>query len=289
MARNYLTRFGKVGQFIGNFGLLRPALGKFYNDNGFFLASGIAFNIFLYLIPLILLLSAIIAAYLYNEREVFDHIRSYFKNVSPVVDEEITRDLMELIENRRIVGIVGILGLVWFSTFVFGSIRIALEIVFRVENSRTIWRGIGVDLMMIGLVGVLLLLSLILSSFVTVIQSYDEVIPVEIGPTLQWILKYTIPFLLSFLMFFLIYRIIPNRELHFGPMFQASLFTGLLWELAKHLFAWYIAHFAEYSLFYGSLSALVISVVWVYVSSVILVLGGEFAYMLEEHRERVPV
>ena len=67
-----------------------------------------------------------------------------------------------------------------------------------------------------------------------------------IGPTIQWILKYLLPFSLTVCMFFLIYKIIPNRRVHLKLALQAALFAGLLWELAKHLFTWYIAHLAEY-------------------------------------------
>ena len=87
-------------------------------------------------------------------------------------------------------------------------------------------------------------------------------------------------------MFLLIYKIIPTKRVHFNSALQAALFTGLLWELAKHLFAWYILHLAEYSIFYGSLSTLIVFVLWIYYSSMILVVGGEFAYFLEEDRQK---
>jgi membrane protein len=89
-------------------------------------------------------------------------------------------------------------------------------------------------------------------------------------------------------MFVLIYKIIPNKRIHFSSALQAALFTSLLWELAKHLFGWYVVHLARYSIFYGSLSTLVIFIFWVYYSSTILVLGGEFAHFLEESRQRSP-
>jgi membrane protein len=109
---------------------------------------------------------------------------------------------------------------------------------------------------------------------------------VAIGPTIQWILKYLLPFWLTCCMFFLIFKIIPNKRIHFKSALQAALFTGLLWELAKHLFAWYVVHLAGYSIFYGSLSTLIVFVLWVYYSSTILIVGGEFAYFLEEDRQK---
>jgi membrane protein len=286
MKRIYSTRFKRLKKILRNFGLLWQALRKFNDDNGFFLSSGVAFNILINLIPFIMLLLALVGAYLYNDQEVLNHIRAYFTEIAPTLDPKIMKNLMDVIQSRQVVGILGFVGLLWFSTWVFGSLRIALNIVFRVEKSRGMLRGIGIDLFMILLVGILLLVSMILSPLVTFLQSYRGQIPVAIGPTIQWILKYLIPFFLTCCMFFLIYKIIPNKRVHFKSALQAALFTALLWEMAKHLFGWYVVHLARYSIFYGSLSTLVIFVLWVYYSSTILVVGGEFAYFLEEDRQR---
>ncbi len=278
-------RFKKLKKIIRDFGLLLwQALRKFYDDNGFFLSSGITFYILINLIPFIMLLLALVGTYLYNDQEVLNHIRAYFRDVAPALDPKIMKSLTDVIQNRQIVGVLGSVGLVWFSTWVFKSLRIVLNIVFRVEKSRGILRGIGLDLFMIVLAGILLFVSMILSSVVTFLQGYQGQIPVVIGPTIQWILKYLLPFFLTVGMFFLIYKIIPNKGVRFKSAFQAALFTGLLWELAKHLFGWYVLHLAKYSIFYGSLSTLAIFVFWVYYSSTILVVGAEFAYFLEEDR-----
>jgi membrane protein len=286
MQRTHSMRFKRLKKVLKNFGLLWPALKKFNDDNGFFLSSGIAFNILINLIPFILLISALVGTYLYNDQEVLDHLRAYFRDVAPALDPKIMGSLMDLIENRQIVGILGFVGLLWFSTWVFSSLRIALNIVSRTEKSRGMLQGIGIDLLMIFLVGILLLVSMILSSVLPFLQSYQGRISVAIGPTIQWILKYLLPFFLTYCMFFLIYKIIPNKRVHFKSALQAALFSSLLWEVAKHLFAWYVVHLAEYSIFYGSLSTLVVFVLWVYYSVTVLVVGGEFAYFLEEDRQK---
>jgi membrane protein len=279
-------RFKLLKKGLKDFGLLWQALRKFNGDNGFFLSSGIAFNILINLIPFIMLLLALVGTYLYNDQDVLHHIRAYFREAAPALDPKIMENLADVMKNRQIVGILGFVGLLWISTWVFGSLRIVLNIVFRVEKSQGMLQGIGVDLLMILLVGSLLLVSMILSSAVTFLQGYQDRILVAIGPTIQWILKYLLPFFLTYFMFVLIYKIIPHRRIHFSSALQAALFAGLLYELAKHLFAWYVVHLARYSIFYGSLSTLVIFVLWVYYSSTILVVGGEFAYFLEEDRQR---
>jgi len=282
-------RFKQLKKIFKNFGLLWQALKKFNGDNGFFLSSGIAFNVLINLLPFIMLLLALVGTYLYNAQEVLNHIRAYFRDVAPTVDPKIMGNLMDLIQKRRLVGILGFAGLLWTSTWVFSSLRIALNIVFRAQKSQGMLRGIGVDLLMIVLVGILLLVSMILSPVVMFLQSYQGQIPVAMGPTIQWILKYLLPFFLTCCMFSLIYKIIPNKRVHIKSALQAALFASLLWELAKHLFAWYVVHLPMYSILYGSLSTLVIFVLWVYYSSTILIVGGEFAYFLEEDRQRSKV
>jgi membrane protein len=289
MKRIHSMRFKPLKKIVKNFGLLWLALKKFNDDNGFFLSSGITFNILINLIPFIMLLLALVGTYLYNDQEVLNHIRAYFRGVAPALDPNIMKHLTDVIQNRQVVGILGFAGLLWFSTWVFASLRIALNIVFRVEKSRGMLRGLGIDLLMILLAGILLLVSMVLTSAVTLLQNYQGQIPVAIGPTIQWILKYLLPFLFTYCMFFLIYKIIPNKRVHFKSALQSALFTGLLWELAKHLFGWYVVHLAEYSIFYGSFSTLIIFVLWVYYSSTILVVGGEFTYFLEEDRQGATV
>jgi len=278
-------RFKQFKKILRNFAFIWEAIKKFNRDNGFFLSSGIAFNILVNLIPFIVVLLALAGAYIYNAQEVLNHIRAYFRDVIPALDPKIMKNLIDVIQNRQIMGILGFVSLLWFSTCVFGSLRIALNIVFMVEKSGGIFHRIGIDLLMIYLAGILLLVSMILSSVVIFLQGYQGQIPVAIGPTIQWILKYLLPFFLTVGMFFLIYKIIPNKEVHFKSALQAAIFTGLLWELAKHLFTWYVVHLARYSIFYGSLSTLIVLVLWVYYSSTILIVGGEFAYFLEEDRQ----
>jgi membrane protein len=278
-------RYKRIKRILRDLGLLWPALKKFLEDNGFFLASAIAFNVLVNLIPFIMLLLALVGTYLYNDQEVFHHIRTYLRSTAPTLDPEIMSHLTRVIQNRQIVGILGFIGLLWVSTWVFGSLRIALNIVFHAKKSRGTLRGIGVDILMILLVGIFLLASMILASAVAFLKGYDGWLPITIGPAIRWILKYVISFFFATAMFFVIYKILPNRRVHLRPAFQAALFASLFWEVAKHLFGWYVTHLARYSFFYGSLSTLAILVLWVYYSAVILLVGAEFTYFLEDRRQ----
>ncbi len=272
---------------LSKFGLFWSALKKFDGDHGLFLSSGITFNLLICLVPLILLLLALVGIYLYSDREVLNHIRRYFENAIPSLDPRIMRNILRIIRDRKIVGILGIGGLIWTSTWVFSSLRTALNMIFQVERDRGILRGKAIDLLMILLAGIFLLMSMILTSGITFIQSYRFGPFLSLGPSLRFILKYIIPFFSTFWMCFLIYKIIPNRKIYFKTALQAALFTSLLWEVSKQLFGWYVLHLGRFSMVYGSLSTLAIFFLWIYYSSAILLLGGEVAFLLEKRGDGI--
>ena len=269
------------------FRLFVDALKKFNEDHCFLLSSGIAFALLLCIIPLLLLALALIGTYLFSDQEVLNHISEYLKDMFPSLDPRIRKSILKIVQDRRIVGILGIGGLLWTSTWVFGFLGSALNIIFRVKKGRGLLRGKAVDLFMLFLAGTLLLISMALSSVITLFQGYLFKFPLDIGFIFQPILKYLIPFLLTFCMFFLIYRIAPHKRIHSVIALKATFVASMLWEVAKQLFGWYILHLGRFSVLYGSLATLAIFLLWIYYTSAIFLLGGEIASLLEQ-RNSVP-
>jgi membrane protein len=257
------------------------ALKKFDSDRGFYHSSAIAFNLLICFVPFLLLLLSLIGTYLYSSQEVLSHIRHYLETVAPSLDPKITRNILQITQTRKIVGILGIGGLLWTSTWVFSSLRTALNVIFQVEEGLGIVKGKAIDLLMIFLAGIALLMSMTLTSAITFLQSYRLPAAMNMAPFIHWILKYPIPFFLTFWMFFWVYEIIPRKKVKIGPAFKAALFSSLLWQVAKQLFGWYVRHVGKFSVVYGSLGTITILFFWIYYSSAILLLGGEIAVILE--------
>jgi len=273
---------GRLKKVNGKPHLLLDALKKFDGDHGFLLSSGITFSFLICLIPLTLLLLALTETYLYSSREVLNHISYHLQNVVPSLDPKIMKDIMRIIRHRRIVGVLGIGGLIWTSTWIFSSLRTVLNIVFQVEKGRTILRGKAIDLFMVLLAGIFLIMSMVLTSAITFIQGYHFSPFLDMRPITRFILKYLIPFFFTFCISFLIYKIIPNKKVNFKSALQAAFFTSLFWEVAKQLFGWYVLHLGRFSMVYGSLGTLAIFFLFVYYSSAILILGGEIVFLLEK-------
>ncbi len=269
---------------LGKLRFLWISVKKFDSDHGFFLSAGIAFNLIICLIPFILLLLSIAGAYLYTDREVLRQIRHFLENALPSLDPRIMKNIMRIVHDRNIVGVLGIGGLIWTSTWFFSSLRTAINIVFNTDRNRSVLRGKAIDLLMIILASIFFLASMFLTSAITFIQGYHLKILFEIGPILKFILRYFVPFFFTFCMAFLIYKVIPNRKIHFSVALRSALFTSIMWEMAKQIFGWYILHLGRFSMIYGSLSTLVIFFLWVYYSSIILILGGEVTCLMERRK-----
>jgi membrane protein len=191
---------------------------------------------------------------------------------------------MRIIRHRKIVGVLGVGGLIWSSTWVFSSLRTVLNSVFEIEKDRKFLRGKGIDLFMVFSAGMFLLMSMVLTSAITFMQGSPIGPFLDMRPITRFILRYLIPFFFTLWMSFLIYKFIPNKRIHFKSAFKAAFFTSLMWEVAKQLFGWYVLHVGRLSMVYGSLSTLAVFFLLVYYSSAILILGGEVAFLIEKKR-----
>lgn len=87
------------------------------------------------------------------------------------------------------------------------------------------------------------------------------------------ILKYPIIFLILFFNIDLMYVIAPDEEIPTNSTTKGAMFTSIGWILSTEIFAFYIEKFTRYDIFYGSISNILILLLWVYLLSYIYVLG----------------
>jgi membrane protein len=83
----------------------------------------------------------------------------------------------------------------------------------------------------------------------------------------------------SFLVVLLVYRFVPNTPVTWADVWPAALLVTLTFEGGKRLFLWYVETqaLASYSLTYGPLAAVMVLLLWVYLSAVMLLAGAEMA------------
>jgi membrane protein len=263
-------------------------------DNIFFLAGGIAFNVLVAAAPFLLLLVAIFGVVLQAtiadpQQAAIDYVLSILPASQGVID--FTRVQIDaIIAGSTRAGLLGLFLFVWFSTRLIGSLRSVLREVFDLPEDRGIIAGKIFDIKMVIVAGTLFLANTGTTVVLEAIHTYG----IEwLGPRFEGGFRLIralwgqlLAFGFIFVMFLLIYRYLPARRTPWRIALVAATFTSVVWELLKAAFAWYVANVASYSSTYGALATLVVLVFWIYYSAVVFILGGEVAQVYDLTRTR---
>ncbi len=263
-------------------------------DDIFFLAGGIAFNVLVGAIPFLLLLIAIFGFFLQATLEDPQQAAiNYVIGILPPSERvlELTRSTVDqLINGRTGLGVLGLVLLVWISTRLIGSLRSALRDIFDVQEDRGIIAGKIFDAKMVVVAGTLFLANTTITVVLETVNTRgSEWLGIGNGApirTMQALWAQLLAFAFIFAMFVLIYRYLPARRINWRIALVAATFTSVVFEILKSVFAWYVAHLANYTTTYGYLASIVVLVFWIYYWAVVFVLGGEVGQVYELHRIR---
>ena len=88
------------------------------------------------------------------------------------------------------------------------------------------------------------------------------------------------------LLIFIIYRFVPPRNLDNISMFKGALFASLSYEIIKIIFSYYITTINDYTSIFGSLSTIVILMIWIWYTCFLFVIGAEMSWVFYEKKER---
>ena len=268
-------------------------------DNIFFLAGGIAFNILLAAVPFVLLLLSGLGYLLHQDAaqssaNLWRFIEGLLPPHEETADSPVHVLINEMISARKGVGLYSLIGFVWFSTRLFGSLRTVLGEVFDIEEGRSIIGGKLFD------IGITIVATLLFAAY-TVLNAYLQLatnstfrFATQLGlerdllGRLEYSAATALALLFIFSMFFAIYKYLPNRHINYRACALGALFTTLMFESARRLFTSYVVKFNPGSLYTGTLYAIIIIVSWVYYAALIFILGGEVGqvYQLRRTRQR---
>lgn len=268
-----------------------------YEDNVLFLASGIAFDVLLASVPFVITLVSGVTLALNlspaaSSADITDIVDRMLPPHSDAMGLSVRGILDDALRAHHSLGFWSALIFLFLSTRLFASLRTVLADVFDIEDTRGIIAGKFFDIRMTLLATVLFVANTILSAFLAIARSRGVEILTDIGlrQDVMGSVEYLVGRLVAFgflaLMFFAIYRYLPARRVRWQTALVASLFTSVLFELAKQLFSVFIRNVNTASAYTGTLAAIVIIVVWVYYSAIVFILGGEVGQVYELRRMR---
>lgn len=90
---------------------------------------------------------------------------------------------------------------------------------------------------------------------------------------LYLMIKWPIGFIFIFLIVKLIYTVAPDKHISSKYVNKGAIFTTIFWIITTYIYGYYVTYVADYTLFYGNLSSIIILMLWIYFISYILVVG----------------
>jgi membrane protein len=270
--------------------LLIMAGKDYHRDNCATLAAAIAYYSFFSIFPLMLLLLSIVGTFLSDQHlkdQVIISIISMIPSASPSDTNTLVNTLNEVASGAGgVVNFVGIALLAWSASKISAIVRTSLNIAYNLETFRPFIRQKLVDLGTVFGIGIFLFLSILCTAlFQTVRQLTQEWLlwvpwsGIFIGDSgLFWsIASLLIPLSLSFFAFSVVYSMLPAIRLPLKYVWPAALVATFLFEIVKNGFAFYLIHFSNYDIVFGSLGAVIAFLVWTYLSASVLLFGAELA------------
>jgi membrane protein len=175
----------------------------------------------------------------------------------------------------------------WGASGAFGAVGRALNVVWRVEEGRTLIRRKAHDL-----AWTLLLLVLVLMNFVLIFVGGDVARDLlgtiglgDVGADIWLIARWPLALLFAMLVYAIVYYAAPNVEV---PRFQfltpGAVVGVVAWIVASAGFFFYVSNFSSYSATYGAFAGAVILLVWLWLTNVVLLLGAELNAAIDLRR-----
>ena len=251
------------------------AINDFLGKNGPQLSAAISYYTLFSLFPLIVAIISGLSFLL--GQESIDELANRVAQQSPVSEETISEIITSAVNSRNIAGIVGILGLLWAGTAVFGSIRKGINATWGITRPRSFLKERLIDITFMVVAAVLMLISIFSTAILTYLMEILEFITREtyVDGALLWErLASALPPTLSFIVFIAIYWLLPNTNVKITEPLPGAIFATTGFEILKNVFVWFIGNSSIYTTIYGSVGSIVVLLVWVYVSSIILLFGS---------------
>lgn len=254
-------------------------LDGFYRSDNLTYAASIAYYSLLSLFPLFLLAFSVLgwaAADPRDRNAVLEFMLRYF----PANFEFITAQLDAFRGGDMVTfGVAGTIALVWGALGVFGAITTAVNYAWGVDSQRSFWKHKLVSFLMLTVAGLLLLIALLLVSASQIVGAswFAEILARFPGlAILRGLTVRSATTVLFMVVVACIYYYVPNTGVRLRDVWPGAIVTGLLWKGALNAFSWYVRDMTRFTRVNGSIAAVVVFLIWVYVQAVILLYGVEF-------------
>ncbi len=244
-------------------------------------AAAIAYYTLFSIFPLTLLLISVGSFFLDSEQAqqaALAGVRVYM----PTAVDFVQRNIERVLELRGTIGVVGVLAFIWSASGVFGGLSRAINWAWDVERPRPAWAERTMAAGMVLLIALLFFLSLLSTAAFELVARLSTVILGE--PVWTNVSTRILPYVFTVLLFSFLYHVLPYTRVLWSEVLPGAFLASFAWEVAKYGFTFYLTRFASYSMVYGPVAAVIVLLLWSYISGVIILLGAEFTVQYARRR-----
>lgn len=266
--------------------LAYQAIRRLFADEAIPLAGNIAFRVIFSIFPFLIFLTTL-AGFIGND-DLAERVVNYLLSVAP---EQLVAPLEPEIRSLLTVqrsGLAGIAALltVWSAMGGVDCLRVALNRAYDIREHRGLWHLYAIDILFVigSAAGMMLFSTLIIFApiLINVIESHAPGFRLSLG----WLdtLRVPVAMLLVTVGLFICHRWLPAQRRGIFEVLPGVILTVIAWVVMAVAFSTYLVNFNTFASTYASLSGVFAAMFFVYLSALVMILGGEVNRVLAVHR-----
>jgi membrane protein len=268
-------------------GVMAGAVRQTLKHNSVITAAAIAYFALFSLFPLILL-SISIASFYFGSLIEQQLIVEKLEFIAPALSQLLGKNIDEIIRARGPVTSIALVGLIWSASTIFYTLTQTLNEIWGSKRNRPVWKRRGLAILFsLAFVGLALFLTSFASSMINNLHNWLPDQTVSIGNGISFVLA----ILLDVTLFMLLYIMFPHGASTWREILPGAIGAGVLWELAKKAFLYFISSYISASnLVYGSVAAIIAFLTWAYLSGLIFLFGAFLSvsyYQLKQQQQEI--
>jgi membrane protein len=257
----------------------------FISNKGLLLAGAVAYYTLLSIVPLSILALIVLTQFI-EERQLMLTLSTYLEMAIPGYAATLTEQAQVFLEHRKVVGIIGFLVMLFFSSAAFSMLENAMSVIFS-QRGKIIRRNFIISAIIPYAYIFVMGLGIVLVSFIVgAIEALESTHITILGWSLN--LGGATGAALSILgivgevlILTSIYLVMPVVRVRFRHAFIGGITATVLWEITRRVLIWYYAYVSMVNVIYGTIAMTVVALISIHVVAIILLLGAQVIVELE--------
>jgi membrane protein len=268
----------------GLLGVVKELFRKYQRDNGRIIVASIAFNVLLTFIPFTLL-SIFLLSFFVDMGSPGTYLNKLLRTIMPepygsIVVKRVMQELNFISISRKLSGPLGILALFFFSTRLFGTIRLGFKVIFG-RGPEAFLKGAGKELLITLLFSVLQGFIFFSFLFTVAVQTKAfKFLPASVGKPPVAFFFSLLEMSFTFVMFYMVYYVLTPARRNRVILLTTTIGATIVWHAGKFLFKHYVLYLVRVTAFFGTYGVFIAFLFWIYFSAFVFVNCAELQSIL---------